>query len=171
VARLLESPRGAVVDVVERAREGRVVEELEARGYERRRHTPILRQVKKRRRRRARLVRVNGTPPIMEELALLSSTVILVGLLLVIGVMVWRRTWEASSLQLDEMLFRQGEAVARAALSPPADDFSLIVRSCAACKASRLCRAWLDTGRRDGYAAFCPNAAFIDRMKRVATAP
>jgi len=39
------------------------------------------------------------------------------------------------------------------------------VQRCLACTEAAQCQAWLWSGARDGYQPFCPNAAFIERMR------
>jgi hypothetical protein len=39
-------------------------------------------------------------------------------------------------------------------------------RRCLFCSERRQCEAWLRGGVRDGYRAFCPNAAVFDRMRK-----
>jgi len=113
---------------------------------------------------------MNATPPILESIALMASTAIVAGFVVYFLVMLWRRGWDAADpLQLGEMLYRQGDGVARAAIAPGGHDFVLAVRQCTSCKAAAQCRAWLDSGQREGYGAFCPNAGFVDRMKRIAS--
>ena len=40
-----------------------------------------------------------------------------------------------------------------------------IERNCASCPAHRRCREWLRSGARDGYEAFCPNAALFEALR------
>jgi hypothetical protein len=42
------------------------------------------------------------------------------------------------------------------------------VRRCANCGVQDSCRKWLEADERDGYAAFCSNAEFIERLKKTA---
>jgi Family of unknown function (DUF6455) len=116
---------------------------------------------------------MNGTPPILESIAVMASTAIVAGFIVYTVAYalskMWRRVWDAATpLQLGEMLYRQGDRVARAAIAPGGNDFVLAVRQCTSCKAAAQCRAWLDSGEREGYGAFCPNAGFVDRMKHIA---
>jgi len=112
---------------------------------------------------------MNSTPAILESVAVMASSAIVVGIIAYIVVMTWWRGWPVSpSLQLGEMLLRQGERVARTAIAPGGNDFALVVRRCVGCKEAARCRAWLDSGQREGYDAFCPNAGFVDRMKQIA---
>ena len=112
---------------------------------------------------------MNGTPPILESIAVMASTAIVAGFIVYILVMTWRRGGDAAApLQLGEMLYRQGDGVARAAIAPGGRDFAIAVRGCVGCKEAARCREWLDSGERDGYQAFCPNAGFVDRMKQIA---
>jgi len=49
------------------------------------------------------------------------------------------------------------KCVANAAILAPA------VRRCACCGSKEQCRAWLATGRRGGYPAYCPNGALFEQ--------
>src|SRR4051812_47513692 len=76
---------------------------------------------------------------------------------------------EARPVLLAEMLRRQGNDVARLALSTGGPGFANAVRQCLDCKASARCNAWLDSGARASYDAFCPNAGYVSRMRDLAT--
>lgn len=62
-------------------------------------------------------------------------------------------------LRLVEMLDRQGVKLG--------DDLSRIhadataTRTCVFCDTKQECDAWLASGRKKGFEAFCPNAAYI----------
>jgi hypothetical protein len=72
----------------------------------------------------------------------------------------------AAPLLLEQALRRQGDRVAHRAIASGSHDFAVAVKSCLACNQAAQCRAWLSSGARDGYQHFCPNAGYIERMKR-----
>jgi hypothetical protein len=96
-------------------------------------------------------------------------------LLVVFGIVVyialaslWRLRREPPPAALGAMLARQGIDWDRLAAAGAVHDFALGVRRCNDCHARAQCREWLARGRREGYETFCPNAGFIERMKRFA---
>ena len=72
----------------------------------------------------------------------------------------------AKPLLLERALRRQGDDVARRAIGSGSRDFAVAVQHCLACNEAAQCRAWLSSGAHYGYQHFCPNAGFIERMKR-----
>jgi hypothetical protein len=73
-----------------------------------------------------------------------------------------------SPIYLYEMLRRQGDAVARLALASGGRDFRLAVSECVDCSAKPQCAAWLEAGKRDSFADFCPNAGYVQRITAIA---
>ena len=69
---------------------------------------------------------------------------------------------------LHAMLRRQGDDVARLATASGSRDFALAVNQCRCCNAAARCRAWLDSGKREGFDAFCANAGYVSRMRSLA---
>ena len=64
------------------------------------------------------------------------------------------------------MLLRQGAEVPE--LSQRAGrELGRAVRRCMSCSSAERCSAWLAQGEREGYDAFCPNAGFIEQLKKV----
>jgi hypothetical protein len=101
---------------------------------------------------------------------LLQSLAISVGLLglialgaIAIGL---RRGKPDGRVLLYEMLARQGGDVAHAALAAGNREFAVAVKQCLACPATGSCRAWLDSGKRQGFEAFCANAGYVARLTR-----
>jgi hypothetical protein len=112
---------------------------------------------------------MNSAPPILSLIAVMASAAIVGGFVAYFLAMLWRRGWDAATpLLLGEMLYRQGHAVACAALAPGAHNFAIAVRRCVGCQEVARCRTWLDSGERDGYQAFCPNAGYVTLMKQIA---
>lgn len=78
---------------------------------------------------------------------------------------VWRRSFGGEELALHDMLVRQGVSSERVWTAESARQLALAARRCASCGATKTCREWLDSGRREGYEQFCANASFIERLK------
>ncbi len=74
----------------------------------------------------------------------------------------WRMLHTEGGLRLEQVLGRRGAELAVAGAQGPCDA-AVAARRCAACADKALCDAWLASGRRDGFEAFCPNAYFIGR--------
>jgi hypothetical protein len=94
-------------------------------------------------------------------LAILSLVVIA---LTVVG---WRRVMSADRpLLLGQMLLRQGAKVPElTALT--GRELGRAVRRCTLCTSTERCSTWLAKDESHGYEAFCPNAGFIEELKRV----
>jgi hypothetical protein len=67
------------------------------------------------------------------------------------------------------MLQRQGGGVARVATASGSRDFALAVNQCLCCNSAARCRAWLDSGKREGFDAFCGNAGYVSRIRSLTT--
>jgi hypothetical protein len=104
---------------------------------------------------------------LMGSLAIYASVAIVLILLLNITVMMWRRGWrDERPLFLGLMLERQGASLPGAVTHAAGYDYARAVRRCVNCGVPDTCGKWLETGKRDGYAEFCPNAEFIERLKK-----
>jgi hypothetical protein len=78
----------------------------------------------------------------------------------------WRHLMKLDRLSLGEMLLRQGAELPE--LSQLAGrELGRAVRRCMSCSSAQRCGAWLDKGEREGYEAFCPNAGFIEDLKKI----
>lgn len=75
---------------------------------------------------------------------------------------------DSPEVLLERVLRRQGAQVARLALASGDRAFAHAVRQCTRCSEAAQCRAWLSSEAREGYQSFCPNAAFVGRMKVLA---
>ena len=105
----------------------------------------------------------------LESIAIMGAAAVVLIPLGYIAVVAWRGGWSDSRpVLLGELLRSQGEGVARLAIAPGGHGFALAVRRCLDCEAKVQCRAWLDSGKREGYEVFCPNAGFVERLKRIA---
>jgi uncharacterized protein DUF6455 len=98
------------------------------------------------------------------------SSVFVIAALICVGllfILLQQRSGDERPVLIDSMLRRLGERVAYRAVAVGGPDFTVAVRQCVACQRAADCRAWLASGASDGYESFCPNAGFIDRVKRV----
>ena len=102
----------------------------------------------------------------MDLLAPLAFSIGLLGLIALGAVAIgfWRVAPDGQVL-LYEMLARQGGKVARTALASGNRDFAVAVKQCLACPATVRCNAWLDSGSKQGFEAFCPNAGYVSRIR------
>jgi len=99
----------------------------------------------------------------------ISSAIVIV--MIACGVLLYvlwdQGTGDARPLLLDRLLRRQGERVAYRAIAAGGADFATAVRQCVGCPEAAQCRAWLASGATEGYESFCPNAGFVQRVKRI----
>ena len=105
----------------------------------------------------------------MGSLAVYAPTAIVVILLLYITLTRWQHALgDERPLFLGQMLRRQGASIPAGVTQGVAYDYAIAVRRCVNCGAADTCGKWLETGKQDGYAEFCPNAEFIERLKKAA---
>lgn len=102
----------------------------------------------------------------LASIAALSSAALIVLVIAVLLLGLWLPAARSDTPLLDQALRRQGDSVAARALMRR--EYASALLRCDGCGEAPQCRAWLQSGARDGYRHFCPNAQFIDRMKRVA---
>jgi hypothetical protein len=63
------------------------------------------------------------------------------------------------------VLRRAGSTAVRESLDGSAE-FAQAYGRCLTCKATAQCGDWLQTGKHDGLAAFCPNADYVASVAR-----
>jgi hypothetical protein len=99
-----------------------------------------------------------------ELLLLLLATLSFGAIAYVFAVTCWRMLHDDGRLRLRRLLARLGTSLAAA----PATECekARAARTCVACGEKARCDAWLAAHRRDGYAAFCPNALRIASWSR-----
>jgi len=100
----------------------------------------------------------------LTSIAVLSSALLIVLVIAVVLLGFWLPAARADSLPLEQALRLQGDRIAARAFMRR--DFPAALQRCDTCSQAVQCRAWILTGARDDY-NFCPNAAFIDRVKRI----
>jgi hypothetical protein len=101
----------------------------------------------------------------LASIAALSSALLVVLVIAVLLLGLWLPPSSDDAAPLDRLLRRQGDRVAARALMRR--DYAAALLRCDTCGEAMQCRAWMQSGARDGYQHFCPNAAFVERMKRV----
>jgi hypothetical protein len=107
--------------------------------------------------------------PLMTTLALYAPFVLIGVLLVSVSVIMWRRALgDDRPLLLGTMLRRQGADVPDPITRSAGHDYSVAVRRCLNCAVSASCGKWLEEGRKEGYEEFCPNAGYIEGLKRAA---
>lgn len=102
--------------------------------------------------------------PYVQVLTTLFTALVLGGIVYAMIVTCWRMLHDDGRLRLRRMLARRGLTLAAA----PATDCekARATRSCIACDDKARCDAWLASRRREGFAAFCPNAGLIERWSQ-----
>jgi Family of unknown function (DUF6455) len=102
----------------------------------------------------------------MDLLVSLAFSVGLLGLIAlgIVAIGLWRGA-PGGRVLLYEVLERQGGSVARTAVASGSRDFTVAVKQCLACPSTVRCGAWLDSGSRQGFESFCPNAGYVSRIR------
>ncbi|HVL34285.1 MAG TPA: DUF6455 family protein [Burkholderiales bacterium] len=99
-------------------------------------------------------------------LAALALLAALLGAIAIFAIIAGRRLLEdRGPLRLRRMLERRG-ADAEQVLGTGSYAAAVATRRCVACRDQAACDAWLASGRREGAAEFCPNAAFVETAAR-----
>ena len=104
----------------------------------------------------------------LASVAISSAIVIVMMACAILLYVLWDQgTGDERPVLLDRLLRRQGERVAYRAIAAGGPQFASAVKQCVECQEAAQCRAWLASGATDGYESFCPNAGFIQRVKRI----
>jgi len=104
--------------------------------------------------------------PMFQTVALYAPVVIVVIVAAALVSVLWRRGFaQDTQLPLAEMMVRRGVVLTPVWSGLGASGLAQAARRCASCSATKACRAWLDSGRREGYEEFCANAAYIEGLK------
>jgi hypothetical protein len=102
------------------------------------------------------------------SVAIASALVMVSMACAVVLFLLWRQgAGDERPVLIDRLLRRQGERVAYRAIAAGGRDFAAAVKQCVECQEAAQCRAWLASGATEGYESFCPNAGFIQRVKRI----
>jgi len=105
---------------------------------------------------------------LVASLAIYAPVAIVVILGLYVVVTLWQRALsDDHPLLLGRMLAHEGgPRLANAAAEGAELSFAIAVRRCMYCPSQKQCNEWLDSGEKGGHARFCPNAEFIQHLKR-----
>ncbi len=106
-------------------------------------------------------------PILLQSIAFFGATALGVGIVAVGVLGLWRAMTDERPLLLSQLLALQGVEMDRGLNGLGARQFAIAARRCMDCAARVRCEDSLSAGRRDGYDAFCPNAAYIAGMKRL----
>ena len=102
-------------------------------------------------------------------LAIYAPIAMIVLILLYISISMFERAIrEERPLLLSQMLLRQGAQVVHPMTRMAGASFAQAVRRCVNCVQHDSCNAWLDEGKKAGYENFCPNAPYIETLKKPA---
>ena len=102
---------------------------------------------------------------LFETVAVVAPLVILGVLAITASFIVWQASSVNDTVFLGEMLARQGPNALRMAAASGSRDFACAIGRCTSCGATAQCRAWLDSGAREGFDEFCPNAGYVERIR------
>lgn len=95
-----------------------------------------------------------------------APTAIVGGIALLLALVFLRGFRRERPLALGRMLERQGASPGPVFSPVEARKLAEAARRCANCGAEQVCGAYLDSGRRADYGEFCPNAEYIEGLKR-----
>jgi hypothetical protein len=111
----------------------------------------------------------DGNLTLLGSIAFMAGGALIFGVaaLVAVGAILGLRR-EPVPARFGAMLARHGLDWGRIAAAGGLRDLALGLNRCAECRAAARCSEWLDCGAREGYQSFCPNAAFVERMKVVA---
>ena len=88
---------------------------------------------------------------------------------LLLGVLIIRWLWqlrrEPLPGSLGALFARQGVNWGALARAASVREFADGLEHCMACPAKSECGRWLASGQREGFQKFCPNAAFVERVR------
>ena len=103
----------------------------------------------------------------MGTIAIYAPITMIVLILLYISFSMFERAWhEERPLLLGQMMLRQGAKAAEPVTRAAGASLAQAVRRCVNCVQHESCGKWLDEGKKAGYEEFCPNASFIEDLKR-----
>jgi hypothetical protein len=100
----------------------------------------------------------------MMLVAFMGATAVCVIALVAIALAFWQGAGADTPVLLYPMLRRQSEEAARIAIGSGSRSFALAVKQCVRCDCTAQCRAWLESGRRQGFEAFCANSGYVSRL-------
>lgn len=95
-----------------------------------------------------------------------APTAIVGGIALLLALVFWRNARTGRPLALGRMMERQGSHTGPVFSPAEARKLAEAARRCAHCPTEKACAEYLGAGRRADYREFCPNAAYIEGLKR-----
>jgi len=95
-----------------------------------------------------------------------APTAIVAGIALLLTLVLLRSVRRGRPLALGRMLERQGASPGPVFSPVEARKLAEAARRCGNCPTEKACAEYLDAGRRADYSQFCPNAAYIEGLKR-----
>jgi hypothetical protein len=111
----------------------------------------------------------DGNIAILGSIAFGAAAALILGVAAFITLaLLWRLRRAPVAGGLGEMLARHGLDWGRLAAVGSIGEVSTALDRCAECRAKARCAQWIESGERDGYQAFCPNAAFFERVTAAA---
>ena len=111
----------------------------------------------------------DGNVALLGSITFMAASAIMVGLAgYLTFATLWRFLHEPAPGTLGTMLARAGVDWSHLASAASVEEFARGLNRCAECRAKAECAEWLASGRRDGYQRFCPNAAFVERVRKAA---
>jgi hypothetical protein len=102
---------------------------------------------------------------LLPSIAYFGAAALGVGIVAVAVAGLWRAMTDERPLLLAQLLDRESVDMGPRLTGVGARQFALAARRCMRCAARERCEEWLSQGRRSGYQAFCPNTAYIARLK------
>jgi hypothetical protein len=95
-----------------------------------------------------------------------APTVIVAGIATLLALVLMRAVRRDRPLALGRMLERQGASPGPVYSPAEARKLAEAARRCANCGTEQACSEYLDSGKRADYSQFCPNADYIEGIKR-----
>ena len=104
--------------------------------------------------------------PILDLLAIYAPIVMIVVIMLCVSVLLLEGAIPGEPLLLGRMMLRHGVRAPELTTGLAGYKLAQAVNRCRRCSHKPDCARWLDEDGEPGYETFCPNAAFIQDLKR-----
>jgi hypothetical protein len=109
---------------------------------------------------------MGGDSTLLELIAILGASALAIFIVAIAIMSGMQAVADNRPTLLSRVLAAQGLDPFQAMAGAEGREFGLAMRRCTRCSGRERCSAWLSSGARDGYQAFCPNTAFIQSLKR-----
>lgn len=106
-----------------------------------------------------------ANPLLLQSIALLGASALAIGVVALVAFGLWRAMGDARPLFLSELIAFEGIDLDEQVRGAGAHQFALAARKCLQCAERARCESWLARKLPGGYESFCPNAAYIARLK------